>query len=167
MTEQTAFELHDANEPLPFPDESFDAIISIDAINHLPDRRSVLADWTRLLRPGGRLLFIDPIVVTGPLSNAEIAIRSMTGFFLFVPKGTDERLIEDAGLDLLDCEDRTSDMADMAERWRAARAARCDALLKIEGQETFHGTQEFFRVAELLAREHRLSRFVFVAQKPA
>ena len=67
------FQYADAQAPLSFHDGSFDAITCIDAINHLADRPRVIADWARLLKPGGRLLFTDPLVVTGPLTNAEIA----------------------------------------------------------------------------------------------
>src|SRR5262249_31621710 len=58
------FHQADASRPLPFDDGSFDAIVCIDAINHLPDRAGVLTDWARLLRSGGRLVFTDPVTVT-------------------------------------------------------------------------------------------------------
>src|SRR5207247_1401225 len=61
----------------------------------------------------------------------------------------------------------TGDMARGARRWGAARAARAEDLRRIEGVVTFEGQQEFFRVAERVARERRLSRFVYVAMKPA
>ena len=165
LEDRASFQCHDASQELPFADESFDGIICVDAINHLPDRSAVLAEWKRVLKPGGRMLFSDPIVLTGPLTNAEIATRSSIGFFLFVPKGTDERLMREAGLELLICEDHTANMAEMARRWRAARDVRAEALIKVEGRETFEGQQEFLRVTELVATEGRLSRFVFVAQK--
>ena len=59
------FERVDADRPLLFDDASFDAVLCNDAINHLRDRRCVLSDWHRLLKPGGYCLFTDPIVVTG------------------------------------------------------------------------------------------------------
>jgi ubiquinone/menaquinone biosynthesis C-methylase UbiE len=86
--ERVEFHVMDATKELPFPDASFDAITCIDAINHFPNRRSVVAEWTRLLKPHGRLLFTDPITVTGPLTNAEISTRSSAGFYLFVPPAT-------------------------------------------------------------------------------
>ena len=95
----------DAAGTLPFPDVTFDAITCIDAINHFPDRPRVIAEWTRLLKPGGRLLFTDPITVTGALTNGEIGVRSSAGFYLFVPHGYDERAITQCGLQLLVCED--------------------------------------------------------------
>ncbi len=167
LEKRVRFERMDAARALGFTPSFFDAVVCIDAINHLPDRPRVLADWARVLKPRGRLLFTDPVVVSGPLSNAEIAARSSIGFFLFVPRGEDERLLKSAGLDLLLSEDRTENMAQVAARRLAARGARADSLLQIEGAATYEGQQEFFRVAELLARERRLSRFVYVATKPA
>jgi SAM-dependent methyltransferase len=150
---------------LPFSDATFDAITCIDAINHFPDRTFVIADWARLLKPGGRLLFTDPITVTGALTNAEIAVRSSAGFYLFVPHGYDECTIAQCGLRLLVCEDVTENMAKTAEARRAARAARSSVLREIEGDQAYDGQQEFLAIAGRLAREGRLSRFLYVSTK--
>ena len=167
LEQRARFERLDANEPLPFADQSFDALLCIDAINHFPDRAQVLAEWRRVLRVGGRLLFTDPITITGPISNAEIAVRSAIGFFLFVPPGENERQIVAAGLRLLRCEDLTDSVAKVAARWRAARSAHEEQLREIEGTQTYEGQQELLRVAELLAGERRLSRFAFLGERPA
>jgi 2-polyprenyl-3-methyl-5-hydroxy-6-metoxy-1,4-benzoquinol methylase len=157
------FRLVDAGQQLPFPDSSFDAITCIDAINHLPDRVRVVGDWARLLKPGGRLLFTDPITVTGPLTNTEIAIRSSAGFYLFVPHGYDESVVAQSGLQLLLSENVTGNMAEVAERRWAARASRNSALREIEGDQAYDTQQEFLATAALIAKEGRLSRFVYVA----
>jgi hypothetical protein len=121
--------------------------------------------WSALLMPGGRVLFTDPILVTGPLSNGEIAIRSSIAFFLFVPPGYGEQVLHDAGFEHVVVEDRTENTATVASRWHAARAARADVLRRVEGDETYEGQQRFFEVCARLARERRLSRFVYVAAK--
>ena len=165
LSQRAKFQVADACAALPFPDSTFDAITCIDAINHLPNRPLIIADWARLLKPGGRLLFTDPITVTGPLTNDEIAVRSSIEFFLFVPRGYDERVIGQSGLRLLVNEDVTKNMAEVAERRRAARASRAADLREIEGDQTYEGQQEFFVVASRIAAEGRLSRFLFVAEK--
>jgi SAM-dependent methyltransferase len=165
LTGLADFRVVDAAGPLPFPDACFDAITCIDAINHLPERRSVISEWARLLKRGGRLLFTDPTTVTGPLTNAEIAVRSSIGFFLFVPNDYDQRIIEDCGLGLLASENVTANMAEIAERRGAARAKRSAALREIEGDQTYEAQQQFFEVAARVAREGRLSRFVYVSEK--
>ena len=166
LSDRAEFRVANAAEPLPFPDAFFDAITCIDAINHLPDRPRVLSDWARLLKPGGRLLFTDPITVTGPLTNHEIAVRGSIGFFLFVPLDYDRTVIAQCGLRLLVCEDVTANMAEMAERRGAARASRSHLLSDIEGAETYNGQQTFFAVAARIAKERRLSRFLYVVERP-
>lgn len=165
MGSRARFEPCNAAQPLPFADGSFDGIICIDAVNHLPDRAWVLKEWARVLRPGAALVFTDPIVVTGPLTNEEMTIRSSIGFFLFVPVGANERFLDEAGFELVESVDRTENMARMAHAWRAAREARVEALREIEGDETFEGQQRFFDVAADLAAEGRLSRFAFHAKR--
>jgi cyclopropane fatty-acyl-phospholipid synthase-like methyltransferase len=165
LSDRARFEVADASKQLPFPDGTFDAITCIDAINHLPDRPATIREWARLLKAGGRLLFTNPTVVTGPLTGEELRVRSSIGFFLFVPAGYDQQVIEECGLRLVICEDATENMATMAERRRSARA-KCEARLQeIEGDASYNGQQEFFEVASRIARERRLSRFLFVAEK--
>ena len=160
------FMLADASRALPFNDGAFEALLCVDAINHLPDRPRVLGDWARVLASGGRLLFTDPVTVTGPLGSDEIAIRASIGYFLFVPAGEDERVLRDVGLNVLAVEDATENMAAVAQRWHDARAKRAGALREIEGDETFDGQQRFLDVTARLARERRLSRMVYLAEKP-
>ena len=110
-------------------------------------------------------MFTDPITVTGPLTNAEVAVRTSAGFYLLVPHGYDEGIILQCGLRLLVCEDVTANMAKVAEGRRAARASRSTALSEIEGDESYNQQQEFLAVAACVAREARLSRFVYVSEK--
>jgi cyclopropane fatty-acyl-phospholipid synthase-like methyltransferase len=159
------FLFSEASRPFLFSEASFDAITCIDAINHFSDRFGIVAEWARVLKPGGRLLFTDPLTVTGPLTNGEIAARSLSGFYLYVPPGYDERVLSRCGLQLLVCEDATANMATVAQARYSARASRSDAIRAIEGDKAYEGQQEFLAVAARLAREGSLSRFVYVAAK--
>ena len=153
----------DAGRRLPFEDASFDAIFCNDSINHIPGRADVLSDWRRVLRPGGRLLFTDPIVVTGQLTGDEMRVRSAIGFYLFTPAGENERLLAAAGYRLEETRDVTGAVASISGKWRDARAKRRDALVRVEGQEYFDNTQRFLDVSHTLASERRLSRFMYLA----
>jgi SAM-dependent methyltransferase len=165
LARQASFLQADASEPLPFEVRSFDALLCVDSINHLPDRRRVLEDWARLLRPRGRLLFTDPVVITGTLDSEELAFRTSIGYFLFVPADENERLLANAGLIVVDVEDTTAHLAEIARRRRDARAERAKALREIEGDAAFDGRQRFFDVVATLADERRLSRFAYTAEK--
>jgi ubiquinone/menaquinone biosynthesis C-methylase UbiE len=45
--------LHQPAVPLPFADETFDAVSSLEALEFMPDRRAALREMVRVLRPGG------------------------------------------------------------------------------------------------------------------
>jgi SAM-dependent methyltransferase len=159
------FRIVNAGEKLPFEPEWFDDIICIDAMNHLPNRPGVLRDWYRVLKPKGRILFTDPVVVTGAVSNEELAVRSSIGYFLFTPPGQNELLLDEAGFKLMLNEDATDQMALISERRCNARARHKQALIKMEGKETYSALQRFYSLVHKVASERRLSRFAFLAEK--
>jgi SAM-dependent methyltransferase len=168
LADRARFLRVDARERLPFDDGSFDALLSIDSINHIYERERLLRDWHRVLRPGGRLLFTDPIVVTGMVRREEMVLRSGgMGEFVFAPPGLDEALLRAAGFAGLHVVDRTSNMASVSRAWRAARARHESQLDEIEGREANARHQEFLGVVERLASERRLSRLAYLARKPA
>lgn len=165
LGDRAAFRVADCTARLPLEDGAVDAVLCIDAINHLPDRSATLREWARVLRPGGRLLFTDPVVITGPVAKAELDARAGVGFFLFVPPGYDEAVIEAAGLPLLRREDRTSATAEVAARWHAACARHAEALRQQEGEDWFRERQTFLEVTAALAASRRLSRILFLAER--
>lgn len=164
--EAVTFMRADANDPLPFANGEFDAVVCIDSMNHFPNRLSVLWEWHRVMRPGARAVFTDPVVVTGPVTNEQFAIRSSIGTFVFVPQDVNEQLIELAGFRLLLQQDVTSNAALVAGRWYRARERHRNELLSSEGRQRFEGLQEFFATVHRLASERRLSRIVYLVEKP-
>ena len=161
-----SFEQMDANQPLPFPDGSFDAVFSNDAMCHIIDRSRALKEWFRVLKPGGRILFTDAMVVTGPITNEQLMTRSSIGVYLFVPPGENERLIGEAGFSLITSADLTSNAAAISQRWHDARARREDDLVRIEGASTFGGLQKFLECVHTVSEKRLLSRLIYAAVKP-
>lgn len=159
------FQFADVDQRLPFDDETFDAVMCTDSMNHFRDRLGYLKEWQRVLKTGRRVLFTDPVVITGPVSNEELAARSSIGFFLFVPLDMTKQYIRDAGLNLLRCEDVTGNIELTSGRWQASRQKHRENLTKIEGEERFEGLQKFLSTVHKLTSERRLSRFVFLAEK--
>jgi SAM-dependent methyltransferase len=50
---------HQSAESLPFPDEWFDNVVSTWTMCSIPDASRALSEIHRVLRPGGRLLFLE------------------------------------------------------------------------------------------------------------
>jgi hypothetical protein len=90
-----------------------------------------------VLRKGGQLVFADAAVLTGPVSKGDIDIRASQGLLTHTPPGTNERLIEAAGLVLVKREDKTDAAANLARRWLEVRARFAEELAKEEGDEFF------------------------------
>ncbi len=47
---------------IPEPDQSFDAILCTEVLEHLPEPQLALKEFARLLRPGGRLIMTAPFM---------------------------------------------------------------------------------------------------------
>jgi SAM-dependent methyltransferase len=67
-----AFSKVDLNAALPWPDHSFEAILSTEGIEHLENHFSFLREMCRILKPGGLLVLTTPNIT---------ALRSRVRFF--------------------------------------------------------------------------------------
>lgn len=167
LADRLSFQVGDATRTLPFGEGTFDAVLCIDSMNHFPNRAHALTEWCRVLRPGGRAVFTDPVLITGPVTNDELAQRSSIGLFVFVPKGHNEELIAKAGLKLVEQRDLTENAALVSRRWREARARFRDDLVRMEGEAQFDGVQKFLAAVHRLTAERRLSRVAYFVERPA
>lgn len=164
--ERVTFQKVDADSRLPFADRSFDAVMSVDAANHFPHRQEVLKEWFRVLKPGGKALFTDPVVVTGLVTADELAARSSIGMFVFAPPGVNEELIRRAGFELVAADDVTDNAVLISGNWHDAREDDREALIRIEGEERFVGLQRFLATVHSLTSERRLSRIAYRMARP-
>ncbi len=76
---------------LPFANESFDAAVMLEVMEHLRDPARALQDLVRVLRPGGTLVLSMPFLY--PIHDAPFDFQRLTRYGL-------ERDLRDIGLDL-------------------------------------------------------------------
>jgi ubiquinone/menaquinone biosynthesis C-methylase UbiE len=63
-------------EDLPFPDNSFDVVISNGVFNLIPDKAKAITEVFRVLKPGNRLMMADQILVGELPKNTKISAES-------------------------------------------------------------------------------------------
>jgi SAM-dependent methyltransferase len=155
----------DLDAALPFPDASFDAAISLDVVLHLGDRAALFGEVARVLVTRGVFLFTDAGVITGSVSDEEALRRSFHAALQFHPPGHNERLLERAGLRMIEAEDRTASLMRLAQSRRRARLAHRAELKKLEGDE-FELHQRYLETVFEISRRGAVSRWRFVAERP-
>jgi ubiquinone/menaquinone biosynthesis C-methylase UbiE len=162
---RVGFQQFDVSQPLPQKDDTFDAVYSNDVLCHVRHRVQVFTNLFRVLKPGGRFLFSDALVIGGLVSHEEIATRSSIGMYSFSPPGENERLIKQAGFKLLEARDTTESATSLSKRWHDARNKRKSALVANETETNFIGLQRFLTCVHSLTSERRLLRFLYVMEK--
>ena len=60
VPEDVVFTVADMNDALPFPEAQFDAVVSIEGIEHIRRPFDFLAECARILKPGGLLILTTP-----------------------------------------------------------------------------------------------------------
>lgn len=116
-------------EAIPLPDASVDVIISNCVINLAGDKRRVLAEAFRVLRPGGRFAVSD-VVVRGPIPDA---VRSSMALWIGCVAGALEEsefraLLGDVGFTGVDIEPTRVYRGDDARAVLAGAGLDADAL---------------------------------------
>jgi 2-polyprenyl-3-methyl-5-hydroxy-6-metoxy-1,4-benzoquinol methylase len=71
------FTMVDLSQPLPWPDRSFDAALSVEGIEHLENRHAYLRELARVLKPEGTLILTTPNIVS---LRSRVRFRG-SGFF--------------------------------------------------------------------------------------
>nr|AHE14864.1 RebM-like D-glucose O-methyltransferase [uncultured bacterium] len=62
LAHRVSFAFADAMD-LPFEDASFDAVLALESLHHMPDRGRALREMARVLRPGGTLAVADFVLL--------------------------------------------------------------------------------------------------------
>jgi sarcosine/dimethylglycine N-methyltransferase len=103
---------------LPLPDQSQDAVVSQEALFHVPDLARAFGEAHRVLRPGGRFAFADWIAHK-PLSAAdEQLLRDSTAAATLINIDQHAELLRGAGFEIESIEDET-------DRWALFSPSAC------------------------------------------
>jgi ubiquinone/menaquinone biosynthesis C-methylase UbiE len=89
-------------EALPFPDGSFDTVVSTLVLCTVPDQEAALDEVRRVLRHGGRLLFIEHVRAAGSAARWQDRLEPLWRRLLggCHPNRDTVAAIEDAGFEI-------------------------------------------------------------------
>jgi ubiquinone/menaquinone biosynthesis C-methylase UbiE len=133
----------------PLAGDTMDAVISQEALLHVPDKRAALAEAYRVLKKGGRLAFTDWIEHRSLNANDSeamwrgIAAQAIQSFDSY------DRMLRDVGFHILSRKDLTAEWAEILEqRFAMYRKLREETI----ALGTPSGDEEFYRAyARLVA----------------
>ena len=137
---------------VPLDDGSVDAVVSQEALLHVPDKAKTLREAFRILKSGGRLAFTD-WVAHRPLSkdDADLMWAGMAATNLYdIPSYT--RLIEAAGFTLTSVDDLTAEWAEILKvRLAMYQKLRGETLAAgtVSGHDAFY--ESYVRFVELVS----------------
>jgi len=127
---------------LPLPDAGYDAVVSQEALLHVPDIGRAFAEAHRVLRPGGRIAFTN-WVVHQPLSDAQRQLLwdgMAAATLISIERHTE--LLRDAGFEVEAVEDET-------DAWGIILAERLRMYQKLRGEAEAAGApsghDDFYR----------------------
>ncbi|NJO38671.1 MAG: class I SAM-dependent methyltransferase [Rhizobiales bacterium] len=100
-------------QAMPFADASFDVAISQEALLHIPDKRAVIEECARVLKPGGRLAFTD-LTRRQALADADMKRlgRALASVSFATSKAYRQWLLA-AGFEILVEADRSAELKDI------------------------------------------------------
>jgi ubiquinone/menaquinone biosynthesis C-methylase UbiE len=85
---------------LPFPDETFDAVISSECIEHTPDPLAAIREMCRVCKTGGTVCFTTPNKLWYPVLwlSVKLHIRKFAGPERWIFPGTGRKVMKAAGM---------------------------------------------------------------------
>jgi len=151
---------------LPFVDEEFDDVVCVDSMVIRPNRRKVVSECARVLRPGGVLAFSDEVMIGRTLRDpAILAAVNVYGRLRPETVPTYRRLLETSGLQVRELSDTSGSFAEINERWVASYDRYRSELVGIMGEELFAAGRAFFETLGQQARLGALGQVRIVAER--
>lgn len=150
---------------LPFPDDRFDAINHSDVLCCLVQKRGVLAECLRVIRPGGRMAF-SVIYIPPGLSPDDRALALETAPEFVESDADYPALLAETGWAVLKRRDLTKTlMKSCRQRTRIEHELRAD-ILPLMGAADFDARQTKMRRRFPALERGHLRRDLFVVRRP-
>lgn len=142
----------------------FDLIYSFDSFIHIFDKRSLIKECSRLLSPGGKLIFSDWI--DNKVIPKKIQGRGeLWGHTYLIPKARYRQLLAENGFKLLKLRDNAGNFSRTIARWEEANLYYAVYLIEKCGPEYFSRAKQRWHLARELSQSKKLSQVIFICRK--
>jgi ubiquinone/menaquinone biosynthesis C-methylase UbiE len=85
-------------ERLPFPDDTFERVLVVDALHHFQHQPAAIRDLVRVLKPGGRLVIEEPDINHFGVKLVALAEKLLLMGSHFHPPAEIRQMVADHGL---------------------------------------------------------------------
>jgi SAM-dependent methyltransferase len=160
LTEQARFQAGDI-AMTGLADASCDAVMSLDVLPFVPDKRAAVQEVARILRPGGRFVFTIWEHLGGSAA-AGVNRAALAGTFQAHPLVESahvnyRRLLEDAGFAV--------EIYEEPPGWRSQQRALAEGIIAAEKEVTPEMGAHYPAMAHVFIAELPTARYVFVAAR--
>lgn len=142
-------------ENLPFIADNFDAVVSITVVRHFPQWKSIIHEYVRVLKPGGRLVFEmcsgDHIAAANRISPRFGTQHSTDGFLSYEAEVKQEdlrRWLDSIGVDVLQA--KTYDFVNSNAFLKLATVNQLGYRIVLKGLKIMLGIASLWRAAAWL-----------------
>ncbi|MBM3818206.1 MAG: methyltransferase domain-containing protein [Acidimicrobiia bacterium] len=150
----------------PFPDPSFDAVVSWLAIHHIPDRPRLLERLRQALRPGG-WLYVEDLYARAPFKGDDVAdVKHVLYGVTMTGVEEYQREVNAAGFTVVEMSEMSGPWGAFCAERAAAWKAAADRHVRVHGIETYATLEGFFTTVQRLFERGSLGGLRLLAQVP-
>ena len=171
LTERTKLEdrvlFHHANAlQTGLADETFDVIVSQEAFCHIPDKKTLIAECVRLLKPGGCIVYTDILARNSMTNEIRSRLESEMAFSELSTLEQYCHLLEEKGCQVVKVEDLSDDWAQILIDRLAMYRSLKEQTVSSFGLAHFQKWDRTYSFFVGLYRSGELGGGRFVARKP-
>lgn len=173
LADRVSFEVRDGTDNR-FPDESFDRVWVLESSHLMADRKGLISECARVLRPGGRMVLCDlmrkrviPFEEVRRRKDEFAILRAAFGNARMDSMEDYAALAESAGLVVDHQEDLTRQTLPTFQHWLANADAHEEICADTLGQEGLDDFRESSRILESLWRDGTFGYGLFAATRPS
>ena len=147
-------------------DETFDVIVSQEAFCHIPDKKTLIAECVRLLKPGGCIVYTDILARNSMTNEIRSRLESEMAFSELSTLEQYCHLLEEKGCQVVEVEDLSDDWAQILIDRLAMYRSLKEQTVSSFGLTHFQKWDRTYSFFVDLYRSGELGGGRFVARKP-